>query len=177
MTTLFSLLTGSIAFGSGPVPAGPLLSGNPSLNVYLLSPASSRHLFQSPYYLKIIPTLTIDVNLLCFLQLAIFNSMAPALRPVIKFTSVSWFLRKQNTQHIPLPSQRTPSHLCPAWRSTEAVTGGFSSPLNAPHHTWSYTSVKLMIGWFHASCAWKNFSLPLFFLSFLPLLSSHFPSS
>lgn len=79
------------------------------------------------------------MNLLCLLQLAIFNSMAPALRLVIKFTSVSWFLRKQNTQHIPLPSQRTPSHLCPAWRTTDAAMGGFSSPLDAPYHTKSHT--------------------------------------
>ena len=86
------------------------------------------------------------MNLLCFLQLAIFNSMAPALRFVIKFTSVYWFLRKQNTQHTPLPSQRTPSHLCPAWRSTDAAMGGFSSPLDAPHQTWSHTPVKLMTG-------------------------------
>lgn len=86
------------------------------------------------------------MNLLCFLQLAIFNSMAPALRLVIKFTTVSWFLRKQNTQHTPLPSQRTASHLCPAWRSTEAAMGGLSSPLNASHRTWSHTSVKLMTG-------------------------------
>lgn len=54
------------------------------------------------------------MNLLCFLRISHFGLWLPALRLVIKFTTVSWFLRKQNTQHTPLPSQRTPSHLCPA---------------------------------------------------------------
>lgn len=35
------------------------------------------------------------MNLLCFLQLAIFNSMAPALRLVIKFTTAFGFLESK----------------------------------------------------------------------------------